>query len=236
MIVDSVRQGHSLQRRAGLLWGKFVIANLCGLLCLTVLAGEPSLRMDAPAVLTPPEMEWVFLPAGYEETCVSETECSTGQVCFGLQYTPGLSGTLISYTTGFFLDCVNGNNPVVSNASCVMTDNSEVIDICSFSDSIYINCSGHTGSLEVTAMEPVILHQICLQLSSGETTNIIEDVVTNLTTTISLAGGGTEDEQPSFESYLFNPDSVCLQPPGNILGFVSSTAGVGIISVNLRLF
>lgn len=163
---------------------------------------------EEPAVA--PEMRWVYLPPGAAAgDCVSSSDCSTGQLCFGLQYIPGVSGTLNSYTSGFLVDCINGINPITYNASCVMTDNSDTFNICDPFGDIYMNSSGHTGSFPVEHHVPVFIHQICVQLGPGESILIEEDVITNLTTNVVLAGGGAVNEEPSYESDIIAYDDYC---------------------------
>ncbi len=158
-----------------------------------------------------PEMRWIYLPPGtMSGSCVSGSDCSTGTLCFALQYTPGISGILSSYTTGFFVDCYNGNDPVVTNTSCVMTDNSFIQEDCGGSGIILMNSSGNTGNLLVTQNVPVILHQICVQLGAGGSVLLDEDETTDLTTSIQTDMGLTT-EYPSFSNYLIDFDTYCNQ-------------------------
>jgi hypothetical protein len=136
-----------------------------------------------------PEMRWVFLPPGtVSGSCVSASNCSTGTICFGLEYTPGVTGTLTSYTTGFFINCYNGGSPVISNVSCVMDDNSEENADCGGSGLILMNSSGNTGSVPITQNFPIYIHQICLQLGVGGSILLDEDEFTDLTTSVNLPG------------------------------------------------
>jgi hypothetical protein len=157
-----------------------------------------------------PEMRWEYLPPGTSfGDCVSESDCSSGVVCFGLIYTPGMTGTLVSYTTGFYVDCVNGANPIIYNTSCVMADNSDEFDICALTGDIFMNSSGNTGSLPVEEDIPVVIHQICLQLDPDSDINIEEDPVTDLTTTIDIVGQGSFDELPAYNAYLNTINGIC---------------------------
>jgi hypothetical protein len=78
-------------------------------------------------------MEWVLLPSGYQGNCSSETDCCEDILCYGLKYTPGTDGFLLDYTTGFLANCINGLSPIISNESCVMTDNSDEQNDCMMS-------------------------------------------------------------------------------------------------------
>lgn len=150
-----------------------------------------------------PEMEWVFLPQDYPSgACASGTNCTTNQLCYGLKYTPAATGKVTSYTTGFLLECIGeGGNPIISNASCVMHDNSTIANACSLFDLIMINSSGNTGNLNVISGQPVFLHQICFQTYEGDTLRLREDPITDLTVSIdSVLNGGVETEFPLFQN------------------------------------
>ncbi|HJW29867.1 MAG TPA: hypothetical protein VJ508_11580, partial [Saprospiraceae bacterium] len=165
--------------------------------------------LDTPPGASP-EMRWVYLPAGAMiGSCTSATNCQTGTICFGLQYTPGLSGTLTSYTTGFLVDCYNNSDPVISNASCVMSDNSNLFENCGGNSLILMNCSGNSGSLPVTQNIPVILHQVCYQLGPGANILVDEDETTNLTTSVNVAGIGQVTEAPAYTNFQADFDAYC---------------------------
>lgn len=165
----------------------------------------------APA--TGEEMRWVVLPAGTSGSCSSTTNCSTGTICLGLQYTPVVTGILTSYTTGFLANCVNGVNPLISNASCVMNDHSDLQDGCSEFGAILFNSSGNTSNnVFVQKYVPIILHQVCFQMTVGTSITIDEDVVTNLTASINPQEGGSYTGYPDYTSYTFDYDSYCSDP------------------------
>ena len=99
---------------------------------------------DQAPPLSAPSMGWVVLGEGQQTgSCVSQTDCANNVICFALQYTPNQTGILTDYTTGFFIDCDGGSNPVVSNTSCVMTDASMVQDGCVEFNMILMNSSGN---------------------------------------------------------------------------------------------
>src|SRR5688572_28364924 len=105
---------------------RFVLISLLFLGTVpAILANEP-----APASSVIPEMRWVLLPGGTTGSCVSNTDCCTNTYCYGLEYTPGFTGSLTSYTTAFFVDCVNNGSPVITNSSCTMTNASMVVNGC----------------------------------------------------------------------------------------------------------
>ncbi|HXR81357.1 MAG TPA: hypothetical protein VN763_10585, partial [Saprospiraceae bacterium] len=114
-----------------------------------------------------------------------------------------------SYTTGFFVNCFNGNNPILYNASCVMIDNSETFEDCAGSGILLMNSSGNAGTLAVKKHVPVILHQVCLQLGSGGSILFDEDEGTDLTTSVELQGGGLFSELPDYTNYSQDYDDYC---------------------------
>lgn len=146
-----------------------------------------------------PTMAWISLGGGeINGSCTSGTDCCADIVCYALEYTPGVTGEITSYTTGFFVDCVSGSSPLFSNSSCVMNDNSFTINGCMTSDSILFNASANDGAFSVTAGVPVILHQVCFTLLPGQSVTITEDPITDLSLSIDLTGGGHVDEFPTY--------------------------------------
>ncbi|MDQ3018203.1 MAG: Ig-like domain-containing protein, partial [Bacteroidota bacterium] len=79
-------------------------------------------------VLTPgvSNLEWIpNIPA--MDTCGEASNCCLDSICFGLRYTPGVTGNLTTYTTGFLSNCLDGISPIgtgTNNESCIMNDNS----------------------------------------------------------------------------------------------------------------
>ncbi len=147
----------------------------------------------------PSTMQWILLREGEQfGPCTSNSDCDENVVCYGLEYTPLYSGVLTSYTTGFFMDCDNGSNPVISNLSCVMNNNSQTLDFCSQVDSILFNSSGNSGNISVTKGVSVIIHQICFTIPSNNTMIITRDDVIGLSASIdSVGSGGFETDEVS---------------------------------------
>lgn len=124
--------------------------------------------------------------------CTSLSEDNDGiddKICFFIEYTPQITGNLTSYTMGMLANCVGGGNPVFSTVSCDITNNSEVLDGCSELDSVLIQVSGF-GNLDVVAFEPIVLHQVCFQLSEGDIVNMKMDDILGISTSIDSADGG----------------------------------------------
>ncbi|HJW28756.1 MAG TPA: hypothetical protein VJ508_05835, partial [Saprospiraceae bacterium] len=165
----------------------------------------------APANTCGSLMTWVFMPPGQNGSCVSQSNCCSNILCYGLQYTPGTTGNLESYTTGFFVDCIGGTLPPITyNQSCVMDDVSDEFDVCASLQKEFFNSSGQNGFVPVTATVPIILHQVCFNVPDNTTLTITEDVTTDLTTSIDVSGNNVT-ENPFFAPFnvshapLMNP-------------------------------
>ncbi len=119
--------------------------------------------------------------------CEYSTDCSQSTVCYNLQYTPGNTGILTSYTTGFIASCNNGNINVLYNKSCVINDKSEEKLACEQFNSMLISSSGNTGQLQVEKDVPIYLHQICFEVNSFDEIDLQEDPITGLTVSLDLS-------------------------------------------------
>ncbi len=179
----------------------------------------------------PSTMRWVLLEEFQNSgSCVSNSDCDQNIICYGLEYTPLFTGVLTSYTTGFFMDCNNGANPVISNTSCVMTNNSQTLNFCSQVDSILFNSSGNSGGISVTTGIPLIIHQICFTIPSTGVMNITKDNTLGLSASIDLAGGGFDTDTVEFyAAYAVDSSVDCTILPLRWLDF-SATAGGEYIS------
>lgn len=167
---------------------------------------------------TIPEMRWVLLPAGTNGTCVSNTDFCENTFCYGLEYTPGITGNLTSYTTAFFVDCVMGGSPIITNTSCTMIDQSMITNGCVDYNLIQINCSGNSGQLDITAGVPVIIHQVCFSLPPGVSLNVAEDEVTDLTTSYDLPDGNFGTEYPEYVLHTLVPSIIVTNANDNGAG------------------
>lgn len=177
--------------------------------CLSILFVSISYFTSAQVSGT---MGWVPLTPGTisgitTNVCISNSDCTTDNLCFGLQYTPGATGVVTDYTTGFISDCVAGGNPVISNKSCIMNDNSGVILGCP--TGALVNCSGNSGSTVYTQGVTLIIHQVCFSVAPGETININKDITSNLTTNIDLSGGGSVTDEPTYATFSLVRDDEC---------------------------
>ena len=159
--------------------------------------GLMAMPLNAPAMSS--TFSWVLLDENETNgSCISGTDCCSDIICYGLEYTPGVTGKITTYTTGFFVDCISGMTPVVSNGSCTMQDNSFAINECVNADSVLFNASAYDGALPITAGTPVIIHQVCFSLGLGQSIVVSEDPITDLTLSIDLDGGGHIDEFPTY--------------------------------------
>ena len=154
---------------------------------------------SAPLLLPAQTLEWVFYDTG--TGCATEqTDCNNNRQCYGLQYTPSITGTATSYTLGFLANCVGGGTAALAGSSCTMTDNTDIQSACDF-NLIQILPSGNSGALPVTAGQPVILHQVCLTLSITETMTFNEDESLALTVSIDLPGGGGATDELDYTPF-----------------------------------
>jgi hypothetical protein len=179
------------------------------------------------AVASAQTMKWISLPTGsVSGKCTCETNVKTNKMCYALEYTPGATGTLTSYTTGFFVNCSSIGSPVKKNESCTMTNNNKVVDLCSEYGSTFLNSSGNTGNTtQVTAGQPIILHQVCFYIPQNETLRITEDEITDLTTSITVTNNNIVTEYPVFETQTFKmvrPDDA---KPTAVIDFKASKVG-----------
>ncbi len=156
--------------------------DMSRLLCCMVLICFMSIGLKAQ------QLEWQFAPKDtITGNCTSMTSCKQDQVCYFLKYTPSYTGTVTSYTLGFVSNCTGATDPVFNAASCIITDNSNIVDACGFVGSFLLQVSG-TGSLNVDAGVPVLLHEVCFDLGDGEVLTMVEDEVTQLTVSVDSVG------------------------------------------------
>jgi hypothetical protein len=109
---------------------------------------------------------------------------------------------------GFIANCLGANDPVEYYSSCVINDNSNVINGCTEFDSILIQLSG-VGAISVVANTPIIIHQVCFDLSDGDELSVKEDDVSGLTANIdSIGSSNSIVEVMDFDPILLTND-VC---------------------------
>lgn len=155
---------------------------------------------SASTVVSGQSLSWVFLNPG-DGCSTVQTNCTTGQQCYGLTYTPSLTGTVTSYTLGFLANCVDGGLASLRGESCTMTDNTDIQSACAAANLIQILPSGNSGNLPITENVPVILHEVCVTLPGGRSMTFNEDVNLALTVSVDLAGGGAETDVLSYTAF-----------------------------------
>lgn len=152
-------------------------------------------------------MRWIPSPAtGQFGKCTDQSSKSGLTQCYALEYTPAVSGTLTSYTTGFLVSCTSLGSAIAKNQSCSMTPKNNEVNGCSSIGKTLLNSSGNSGTItnnQIEAGVPVILHQVCLTIPTGEAVSIEEEPVTDLTTSVDLGNGGYVTEFPVFETVTF---------------------------------
>lgn len=173
-------------------------------------------------------MQWVPLSAGVNNgACPVEKSKKQHVLCYGLEYTPGVSGALTSYTTAFFVTCTSLGSPVVKNQSCTMSNNVNLINGCSGNGVVLMNSSGNSGNAInnlVTAGVPVILHQVCFSIPYGDSIIITEDQVTDLTTSIDLVNEDIKTEYPEFTEMTVHRRKADVSKP-SLLDFKGISLG-----------
>lgn len=172
--------------------------------------------------ITAPEMRWILLEEDVQNgSCISTSDCDDDVICYALQYTPNMTGSLTSYTTGFIVDCNDGANPIISNSSCVMTSAIAVDNQCATLGMVLINASGNSGGLSINQGVSQILHQVCFSIPSGSI-NIVEDEVTDLTASIDSINGPAVTEYPSYVTSTLDSTLDCSILPLRFLSFTAN--------------
>lgn len=172
----------------------------------------------------PSTMEWILLPNGEGiGACVSESDCTNDVLCYGLEYTPLFTGTMTTYTTGFFVECMNGTNPVQSNSACLLHDNSQIHDLCMQAGVVLFNSSTDQGvAVPVFKGVPQIIHQVCFNIPSSGTLTVTRDNLPGaLSTSIdSIIGGGFEsDTIAHYIALMIDSSAACSALPLKWLSF-----------------
>ncbi len=158
-------------------------------------------------------LTWVPYDDVNNPTCANLSSCEENIVCFNLLYTPEKTGIITSYTTGYFADCLDGVSRVVYNQSCLLPDNSESRVYCESENKVLINCSGHSGSSQLSAVEagvPTILHQVCFQVPPHAPIKMSLDETTGATISISGSGNRSTTDFPKCEEYIVKWIKDCL--------------------------
>ncbi len=189
--------------------------NLASLLIAVLFAGA----------LTGQTMKWIPLNPGQSlGNCQSMATVSNKYRCYTLQYIPAVSGTLTSYTTGFFVSCTSKGSAIAFNQSCSMNNNVNMIDGCGDFGKVLMNSSGNTGgpgSDQVMAGRPVYLHEVCFTIPAGEEISVIEDDLTDLTTSIDLGNGQVVTEMPTYITQTIGKPRIDPSIPAYWLDFVA---------------
>jgi hypothetical protein len=136
---------------------------------------------------------------------------------------------LTSYTTGFYLDCDDGEDPVLSHQSCVMTTSNDTdAELCAIDPFFYSfhNFSGASpGSANVIEGVGVNLHQVCFSIPENGSISIVEDDLTDLTAAITLEDETPHDDYPSYATFEFDSITYCGILPVRYGSFTVSKGG-----------
>ena len=163
-------------------------------------------------------LTWEYIPKNSSlGACVSSSDCNNRTFCYGLKYTPSVSGKITSYTLGFQGNCPGGGSPYLPalSGSCVMTDNTDFINGCGTPTNMFLlQASGNSGNITINQGQPIYLHQICFRVNVSDTIHIQEDIITQLTVSVdSLISNEPVTEVLAFSPFEINYDvcdSVCL--------------------------
>ena len=197
---------------------KSIKYNVSWMLALCITAGLQAQTMRWTPVSVPSE----FGKCSFSEDKEGKTQC------YVLEYVPAVSGVLTSYTAGFFVSCTSLGSAISENQSCSMSSNVRLVNGCSSVGQVLMSSSGNTGSAinnKIEAGVPVVLHQVCLTIPSGETVTIEEDPVTDLSTSVDVVGGTYATEYPSFETATFRRIRYDQDLLATILDFQARPAG-----------
>jgi len=174
-------------------------------------------------------MKWVPIEPGTTlDKCKSVSPKLNDYRCYALQYIPAVSGTLTTYTTGFFVSCTSKGPAVVKNESCSMVNNVNVIDGCKDSHQVLMNSSGNSGisgTNKIEAGKPVYLHQVCFNIPFGEEITVMKDELTDLTTSIDLGNGQVVTEVPVYITQNIGRPKYDAHLPNSLVDFVTRVAG-----------
>ena len=174
-------------------------------------------------------MKWIPLEPGTSlDKCRSASSKVNEYRCYVLQYIPAVSGTLTSYTTGFFVSCTSKGSAIAKNESCSMNNNVNLIDGCKDSHQTLMNSSGNSGISGVNKIEagkPVYLHQVCFTIPWGEEITVMKDETTDLTTSIDLGNDQVITEQPTYITQNIGRPKYDTQMPVSLVDFVTRIAG-----------
>jgi len=174
-------------------------------------------------------MKWIPIEPGSSlDKCKSASSKVNDYRCYALQYIPAVSGTLTSYTTGFFVSCTSHGSAIAKNESCSMYNNVNLIDGCQDTHQTLMNSSGNSGISGVNKIEagkPVYLHQVCFSIPWGEEITVMKDELTDLTTSIDLGNGQVITEVPVFITQNIGRPKYDAQLPTSLVDFVTRIAG-----------
>jgi hypothetical protein len=170
-------------------------------------------------------MKWIPIEPGTSlDKCKSASTKVNEYRCYALQYIPAVSGTLTSYTTGFFVSCTSKGSAIARNESCSMTNNVNLIDGCKDTHQTLLNSSGNSGvsgTNKLEAGKPVYLHQVCFTIPWGEEITVMKDETTDLTTSIDLGNNQVITEQPVFITQNIGRPKYDVQMPIALIDFVT---------------
>ncbi len=169
--------------------------------------------------------EWRF-----DETCTQSSVCGdineVGTFCFGLWYTPEVTGAIRNYTNQTFsIQCTGGGgtNPTTTNQHCgTLTDNSLTSGTCVGPGVAEMAFSASNGTdIPITAGVPILLHEFCVELFPGE--SVVLDA-SNGFLTMALADGTGLTPPPPANLTITHLD-LCPLLPVELISFEAELDG-----------
>jgi len=164
-------------------------------------------------------INWKYLPEGeVTGNCVSTSSFDDARVCYGLEYTPGVTGLLTSYTMSFFIECIENYDMPITAKSTLLSDNTQLFDVCDTDGIIFMQASGQDQApfdpIQVVQNEPIILHQVCMDFSFLDTVDIQLDNFTGVSMSIDGPNGPVTDFPP-FDDIAVDYGGFDLRPCSN---------------------
>ncbi|PHI19263.1 hypothetical protein CEQ90_13705 [Lewinellaceae bacterium SD302] len=161
-------------------------------------------------------IEWNYVPLNeVNGGCISFTDCDNSLICYAVTYTPTVTANLVDYNFSFSGDCDATGINVPVNASCVLFDNSFVNDFCVASGIFQIGSFANAGPpIALTENTPIVLHQICFDLSVSGPLDVITSPLVPVphTVNITLPNGTNTTDHPTFAGETATVDA-CVEVP-----------------------
>ncbi len=154
-------------------------------------------------------LRFIFMPEGtsFNGGCNQESDCANDRLCYALEYTPGYTGYINFHNFAFEVECLDGSNPVDYNAACFNQDGSST-DVCTGSSSSFVS-NGNSTVIAITEGSSFTIHQVCFDISSGQSIAIAEDAAQGVFVDVTLLDDTMIQDNLSFDGYIVDYDRDC---------------------------